>query len=286
VTLSATEFSLLLPVYGKDDAGHLARSFASATGDQTLRPTEVVVVRDGPVPPALATVLAGLADTTDVPVRIVELERNTGLAAALTAGLAACSFDVVARQDADDVSEPNRFALQLAAIDTGLDLVGSGLVEFVDDETQPVGRRIPPLSEPDIRAYARFHDPFNHPTVVYRRQMVQRAGGYLDVGLMEDYWLFVRMLAAGARVLNLPDALVKYRIGTGAYARRGGVSQLKAEIALQRLMRGLGFTSRAQWARNVAVRGAYRLVPVGLRTFAYRRILHRDFANVDRVVAS
>lgn len=277
-----TPFSLLLPVYRRDDPDHLRRSFASATAEQTLPPAEAVIVRDGPVTAELEAVLRGLEATTTMPVRVVRLERNVGLAGALTAGLASCTHDVVARQDADDVSERNRFALQLAAIDTGLDLVGSGLVEFVDDESKPVGRRVPPLSEAAIRSYARFHDPFNHPTVVYRKQMVQRAGGYLDVGLMEDYWLFVRMLAAGARVLNLPDALVKYRIGTGAYARRGGFGQLKAEVALQRLMRGLEFTSRAQWARNVAVRGGYRLVPERLRTVAYRRILHRDFASIVR----
>ena len=137
--------------------------------------------------------------------------------------------------------------------------------------------RTPPVGEEHIRRYARFHDPFNHPTVVYRREAVRRAGGYVALGLMEDYWLFARMLAAGTRAENLPEPLVKYRVGAGAYERRGGIAQLRAELRLQRMMRRAGITSPAELVRNVVVRGGYRLVPVGLRTVAYRTLLQRGF---------
>lgn len=270
-------FSLLLPVYGRDDPAQLERAFRSAVDEQTLRPDEVVIVRDGPVPPPLAAVLDELVATSPVPARVLPLERNVGLADALTAGLAACAHEVVARMDADDVALPERFAKQLALLDEGYDLVGSGLYEFVDDEAVTIGVRTPPTGEAHIRRYARFHDPFNHPTVVYRRAAVQAAGGYVPVGLMEDYWLFARMLAAGARAENLPDPLVKYRVGAGAYRRRGGVKQLGAELRLQRLMRRAGITTRTEMLRNVVVRGGYRLVPEALRKVAYRALLQRGF---------
>lgn len=273
-----TAFSLLLPVYGRDDPAHLERAFVSAVQEQTRRPDEVVLVRDGPVPDALAATLARLAADSPVPVRLVELPENRGLAPALTAGLAACSNDVIARMDADDIALPERFERQLAVIDEGYDLVGSGLLEFADDEAQTIGRRTPPVGEERIRRYARFHQPFNHPTVVFRRQAVARAGGYLAVGLMEDYWLFVRMLTAGARVANIPEPLLKYRVGAGAYRRRGGVAQLRSEVRLQRLMRAIGFTSPLQAARNVLVRGGYRLLPEAVRKVSYRGLLHRGFA--------
>ena len=273
----AQRFSLLLPVYAGDDPAHLARSFASAVDDQTRRPAEVVVVRDGPVPDDLAGMLDGLVTSSRVPVRLVELPENGGLAAALTAGLTACRYEVVARQDADDVALPDRFERQLPEIEGGLDLVGSGIAEFADDEDAVLGVRTPPLTDAAIRAYARFHSPFNHPTVVYRRAAVERAGGYLPVGTMEDYWLWARMLQTGAKVGNLPDPLVKYRIGAGAYARRGGLALLATELRLQRLLRRAGFTSRSQLVRNVVVRGAYRLLPVAVRRVSYRALLHRGF---------
>jgi hypothetical protein len=272
-----SDFSLLLPVYGRDDPAQLERAFRSAVDEQTLRPTEVLIVRDGPVPGALAAVVDELLATSPVPARLLALPENVGLAHALTAGLAACAHDVVARMDADDVAMPERFAKQLALLDTGYDLVGSGLYEFEDDEAVTIGVRTPPTGEAHIKRYAHFHDPFNHPTVVYRRAAVQKAGGYVPVGLMEDYWLFARMLASGARAENIPEPLVKYRVGAGAYRRRGGVKQLQAELRLQRLMRRAGITTPAETVRNVLVRGGYRLVPEGLRKIAYRALLQRGF---------
>ena len=98
---------------------------------------------------------------------------------------------------------------------------------------------------------------------------------------MEDYWLFARMMANGAQVANSEEALVKYRVGAGAYARRGGRELLKAELALQARFPSSGFVSRREYVRNVAVRGTYRLVPTGLRRAAYRLIVATRGARLE-----
>jgi glycosyltransferase involved in cell wall biosynthesis len=273
VTEHDSRFSLLLPTYHADDPDHLRRAFASAVDEQTRKPDEVVVVRDGVVPPRLQSVIDELVAASPVPVRVVNLPDNIGLGHALDAGLAACAHEIVARMDADDISLPDRFAVQIPLVADGLDLLGSALLEFAEHEDDIVGRRTPPLGQQEIRAWSRFHDPFNHPTVVYRRSMVQAVGGYQDLPLLEDYWLFARMIDAGARVGNVAEPLVKYRVGAGAYARRGGWQLLRSEIELQRHFRSAGFTSRSQYLRNLAVRGGYRLVPESLRRFAYRRVI-------------
>src|SRR6266576_1002970 len=154
-----------------------------------------------------------------------------------------------------------------------VDIVGSGLLEFSGDTDEIVGQRVPPTGAEKIARYARMHDPFNHPTVVYRRRAVLAAGGYGDLPLMEDYWLFARMIANGAIMVNLTEPLVYYRVGDGAYERRGGMALLRAELRLQReLLRG-GFTTRAQYVRNVSVRGGYRLTPAWIRRPLYRRFV-------------
>jgi hypothetical protein len=158
-------------------------------------------------------------------------------------------------------------------IEAGADIVGSGLLEFDRSPDEVVGRRTPPTDPHEIRRVIRFRDPFNHPTVVYRKSAVQAAGGYTDMALMEDYLLFTRMVEGGARPANLAEPLVRYRVGAGAYARRGGTRLLRSELALQRRFRNLGLTSRAEYARNVAVRGGYRLVPEGIRRSAYRALI-------------
>jgi hypothetical protein len=168
---------------------------------------------------------------------------------------------------------PERFAVQLPLIAAGADIVGAGLLEFGADITDIVGHRTPPSDPVDIVRYARIHDPFNHPTVIYRRAAVLAAGGYGDLPMMEDYWLFARMLANGARPANVPDPLVYYRVGAGAYQRRGGKVLLRSELALQRKLRDEGFISSAQYVRNVVIRGGYRLLPWWVRRAVYRLVV-------------
>jgi len=277
--MNAPEFSLLLPVYGGDDPDHFARAFRSAVHEQLLPPNEVVIVQDGPVGRALAERITEVTGGAPVATIVHRMPRNAGLAAALTAGLEVCTHDVIARMDADDVALPERFASQLPLIADGFDLVGTAIDEFVVTDggaEQVVGRRVPPLNEAAIRGSMPFRDPFHHPTVVMRRVAVQSVGGYQPMGLMEDYWLFARMVQAGARVANLPEALVRYRVSSGAYRRRGGWAQLRNELMLQAAMRRSGITTRRQYIRNLVIRGGYRLLPESLRRSAYRRVFVID----------
>ncbi len=271
--MASEPFSLLLPVYSGDKPAYLERAFRSSVPEQTQRPDDVVIVQDGPVPYDLTRCIEAIVESSPVPVRLVPLRENRGLAVALETGLDACRHEVVARMDADDISLPERFARQMAEMEAGLDLIGTGMFEFADEVGTIVGRRVPPTGQSSIEHYARFADPFNHPTVVYRKAAVRRAGGYTDIGLMEDYSLFARMIHSGARVDNIPDPLVMYRVSDGAYARRGGLAQLRAELRLQREFRRLRFTTPYEAVRNVAVRGSYRLVPEGVRRAAYRRVI-------------
>jgi hypothetical protein len=179
--------------------------------------------------------------------------------------------------DADDVAMPHRFEVELPLI-ADADIVGSGLLEFSGDTDEIVGQRVPPTGAERIARYARMHDPFNHPTVIYRRSAVRAAGGYGDLKLMEDYALFARMLQNGARAVNVAEPLVYYRVGESAFKRRGGTDLLRSELRLQREFRRRGFTTGAQYLRNVIVRGGYRLIPWWVRRAVYRPILSRGRA--------
>ncbi|TYK43735.1 glycosyltransferase [Actinomadura decatromicini] len=275
-------FSLLMTVYGGDHEEHVRDAFHSAVHDQTLRPDQVVLVQDGPVSAELSGRLHALVEGSPVEVTFVELDQNRGLGPALDAGLHAARHDIVARMDADDVAMPHRFQIQVPLVRAGADLVGAGLLEFGADISDVVGQRIPPSDPADIARYSRLHDPFNHPTVVYRRSAVVAAGGYGDLPLMEDYWLFARMIANGARTVNVAEPLVFYRVGDGAYERRGGRDLLRSELRLQRQMLREGFISQPQYWRNVMVRGGYRLVPTAIRRPFYRRVVASYGARRNR----
>ena len=180
----------------------------------------------------------------------------------------------------DDVAMPYRFEVELPLM-ADADIVGSGLLEFTGDTDAIVGQRVPPTDPAHIRRYARMHDPFNHPTVVYRRHAVQAAGGYGDLPLMEDYALFARMLGNGARAANVAEPLVFYRVGATAFKRRGGIALLRSELRLQREFRRAGFITAGEYLRNVAVRGGYRLVPWWCRRAVYKPVVTRYAGRLE-----
>lgn len=273
---STPPFMVLLPVYGGDDLAMFRRALASVGVEQRLAPAEILVVRDGPVPEPLEAELRRLEEESQpVSVRVLRLAEARGLAAALDAGLAACRHDIVARMDADDVSCPERFARQLPYVAAGYDIVGSAIEEIGVDESLPLAYRPVPMDEAQIAANTGFRCPFHHPSVVYRRSAVQAVGGYGDLLRMEDFWLWLRLIRAGYRGVNLPEALLRYRINTGAYHRRGGLTLLAAEFRLQwRLLRA-GYISPFHWLRNVLVRCLYRLVPTAARKVGYRAAFSR-----------
>ena len=270
-------FTLLLSVYDGDRPDFLERAFRSAVDDQTLRPDQVVIVRDGPVREELAACLDRLQGGSPVPVTMVPLERNRGLGPALDSGLAASRHDVIARMDADDVAMPHRFEVQIPLI-AEADIVGAGLLEFVGDIDHIVGQRVPPTDPEQIDRYARMHDPFNHPTVVYRRTAVLAAGGYGDLPLMEDYALFARMLQNGARAVNVRRAagLLPGRRVLVQAARRHRPAALRTAAAARVPAPGFHLLTRVRPER----RGPRRLpddslaVPPG-RVPPDRRALHR-----------
>lgn len=271
------DFSLLIPVYRGDAARFVRRAVESNTSGQTRAPAQVVIVRDGPVPQDIAAELDRITAECSVPVVRVDLPHPSGLTAALNAGLRRCAHDVVARADADDVSYPDRFERQLPLIEDGADLVGASMHEIGEDENHPLALRHAPVGRAEIERVGQRRNPISHPSVVFRRSAVTAVGGYEHVPMAEDYWLWARMIHAGADVRNVAEPLVGYRVSAGSYERRGGFRVFLAELTLQRKLRKLGYVGFIQWMTNVIVRGGYRFVPLRVRETAYRFMVgHRS----------
>lgn len=273
------DFSVLLPVYGGDFPMFFRRAVESNTIEQTRRPAQLVVVRDGEVPAPIENLLTRLPDmlgAVGIRVDVVRLPQSGGLAAALNAGLKVCAHDLVARADADDIALSNRYAVEIPVLEAGADVVGSSIQEFAEREGK-VERgqvRTLPAGGPELKRYARMQSPLHHPSVAFRRSVVMDAGGYPEhAGRFEDYLLWARLILRGADLRNVQDVLVLYRVDAGAYARRGGWSMFLGELGLQRAFLGMGFVTVPQFIRNVAVRAVYRLVPTGPRRWAYRAVV-------------
>jgi len=259
-----------MAVYGRDDPAHLAQAVGSIYG-QTLSPSEVVIVIDGPIRPELEAAIRGLPQ--DPPTKIVRIAVNSGLGPALSRGLLHCEHELVARMDADDICVPNRLEIQALQFssDPGLDILGGSVSEFEVSPDRPSAIRRSPLTHKDIVFWGRLRCPFNHPTVMYKKSAVLRAGGYSSSFRgIEDYELWGRLILSGARCGNVDDVLVHARIGGGMLNRRRGAFYARQELRLACHLFKIGFLSTWQFLVWVLGRVPLRLLPPGILSRVYR----------------
>jgi glycosyltransferase involved in cell wall biosynthesis len=177
---------------------------------QTYRDFEFVIVDDGSTDRSVSVV----ESYEDPRIRLVALGRNTGLPAALNAGLGAARGDLVARQDADDLAHPERLERQVAFLQAQPDvaLVGSR-GHLMDEDGRALGLLDRALEDTSIRWYHLLDNAFVHTSVMFRRAIVwEELGGY-DASLpsSEDYDLWGRVLRSH-RAANLPERLVTHRL--------------------------------------------------------------------------
>ena len=130
------EFSVLMSVYAREQSEHLIAALHSVF-EQTVSPTEVVLVEDGPLTTELNTVITDFSERYSA-LKIVKLAKNMGLGNALNVGLSACTYSLVARMDSDDLSLPNRFETQLKVFEKDLEVsvVGGWISEFENNPEQ------------------------------------------------------------------------------------------------------------------------------------------------------
>lgn len=263
-------FSVSMCVYGGDDPIWFKTAVDSIL-DQTIKPDQIALVVDGPVPEELDTVIRSYEAMPFF--SVVRLPENRGHGEARRASLAACTNELVALMDADDISVPDRFERQLAlfAQQPELDIVGGIIHEFIDTPDNVVGVREVPCGDADIKAYMKTRCPMNQMTVMFRKSSVEQVGGYMDWFCNEDYYLWLRMHLAGMTFANLPGNLVNVRVGKEMYRRRGGWRYFKSEARLQNWMLKNKVIGPVTWAINVAKRLIVQvLLPNRLRGWVFQ----------------
>lgn len=271
-------FSILISVYKNDRAEDFRTALESITTAQTLKPTEVVLVIDGPVPDDVNKVIVDAEEEHPNLYKIIRFEKNQGLGIALQKGLEAASYDIVMRMDSDDISVPDRFEKQYQFMveHPNVAVCGGQIDEFIDDVDNIVGQRIVPCLNDDIYKYMISRCAFNHMTVALRRSIIIANGNYQPWHYNEDYYLWIRLMIARVEFANLPEILIHMRVGKEMYKRRGGRKYYKSELGLQKFMLRNGLISRTRYWFNVAVRwGVQVAMPNWLRGFVFQKLFRK-----------
>lgn len=227
------KYSVLMSLYDKENPEYLPPSLDSML-NQTVKPDEIVLVLDGPINEKLQEIVNNYERKYPNIMKLVPLKENVGLGLALNKGIEACSNELIARMDTDDIAYSNRIELQLEEFEKNpyLDILGTLTSEFYKTPDEIVSSRIVPENHAEIVSFSKRRSPFNHPTVMYKKSAVETVGGYKDVLRNEDLDLFARMLNNGSKAKNLQIPLLYFRSNKDNYKRRKSWTNCKNYIKI------------------------------------------------------
>ena len=264
-----------MSIYFKENPLHFNACMESIWDQQTLKPTEIILIEDGPLTLDLDKVIAQWQVKLGNILRVKRLQENVGTGKAKNIGLQECTYDIVCIVDTDDIYVPERFEKQINFLNHNPDIsiVGGQILEFVEDIHMPTGMRKVPLSYEDLKNYAKKQSPFNNMTITYRKSHILEVGGYKHHLWMEDYNLFLRVIAEGYKIQNLADVLVYARVDNGMHVRRKGLEYIKSEKQLLNLKKELKLQNPIHANILFLVRSAFRLMPSSLLGKIYNTFL-------------
>ncbi len=268
-------FSVLMSVYCKENPEYLDKALESIIS-QTLVPDEIILIEDGPLTKELYKVIK-LKKEQFPGLKPYQLKENVQLGRALAKGIILCKNEIIARMDSDDISVKNRFEIQYNYMlkHHGTAVTGGYMEEFCDDGKNYHKTKKMPQKMPAIKKYARYRNPLNHMTVMFRKSKVLEAGSYKHFPYLEDYYLWCRMLSKGNKFYNIPYVLVKSRTNNKLYSRRGGFKYCMGYLKLRHIQKHLGILSTKEYITAICITIGMTLQPAALRRLIYQKILRK-----------
>ncbi len=271
------KYSVLMSVYKKDSPGFLQLALKSIYDNQTVKPDEIVVVFDGPLTDELYAVLQKFRKDKENIVRYYPQEINQGLGEALRIGSEKCNGEYILRMDSDDISAPDRFEKQIHFVETHpkIDVVGSDIAEFERSVTENMRVRSCPVKHGDIVRMGKKRNPMNHTSVCMKKTALIKSGGYRALLFLEDYDLWLRMVASGCTLANMKEPLVFVRVGNGFHSKRGAVERIDGWKVLQRFMLNRGMITKRQARMNMLYINAFVRTPPWVKKLLYKSVLRK-----------
>lgn len=234
---------VIMSLYHNDSIGFVTQAVESIL-NQTFADFDFYIQYDGPVDVEVDAYLSGIKDER---VRILRRAENKGLAQSLNDLLnivMPMGYEFIARMDADDISEVNRFEKQLEYFKSHpeLDCLGTWAIEITSSGDEYFKKQMPESHEGCLELF-RKRDCMIHPTVMFRRSYIEKAGLYdLDTFFGEDTMMWAQGFASGCKMGNVPEYLFRFRLDDNFFNRRRGWKYAKGIWQLRhRVNKMLGF---------------------------------------------
>lgn len=268
-------FSVLISVYKSDDAGHFDEALSSIF-TQSKYIDQVVLVCDGEITEELEDVISRYlqqAQSTGIEFVNPRLSKNQGLGRALQYGTKFCEGKYVVRMDSDDISLNTRMKELAAAVSKypDIDVIGAQIEEFIELPGDLRLKREVPLDSLEVFKYSKLRNPINHVTACIKKESLLKVCGYEDMLWHEDYYLWIRMLKAHCKLINLKATHVYVRVKDFG-ERRSGLKYLMAEVDFLKAGLSIGHFSRLDAFKYIIIRMTVRLIPSGFASFIYKHL--------------
>jgi len=228
-------YSVLMSVYFKEQPVFLNMAIQSMV-DQTIKPDQFIIVKDGPLTSELDQVISGYDSKYPGLFTIIANKTNLGLGPALRKGVLESRNELIARMDSDDFCVNDRVEKQLKVLRNHpeIGMVGSFEAEFINDISNVVAIHRVPENNWAIKQFMRRRCAVLHPTVMFKKSAVLAAGNYQETSVYavyEDYDLFARMIFdANIQCFNIQECLYFIRTSEDFYERRGGFKYSKTVL--------------------------------------------------------
>ena len=269
------DISVLMSVYYKEKSIYLSEAIESVL-NQTYKPKQFVIVKDGELTDELECILKKYKEKYPYIIEVYQWKGKQGLGEALKFGVGKCKFKYIARMDADDIAVNYRFEKQIERLmqDETIDILGGNIEEYDEKMEQLISVRKVPKTLNDIQKYIKIQCPFNHSTVIIKKDALIKAGNYNSVK-MEDYDLWARMLLNGCKMENLDMVLGKNRTGKSMYRRRSGIKQVAKAIEIENKLLSYGIINIRTYISNIVNRAIFAFVPINIKQIIYKNVIRK-----------
>lgn len=262
--------SVLMSVYKNEHPQYLDRSIKSIWTDQTIKPSEIILIEDGPLPDELEHTINRWKELIGNKLIIHKNVKNLGLTKSLNIGLQIASSDFIARMDSDDISDPKRFERQTKYLETHPDvaIVGGAMQEFNSSNPKLNVRHYPRNNEEVMHTIYKA-SPLAHPTVMMRSEIFRNGLKYDErYRTSQDIALWFDAICAGYKIGNIDDITLYFRRDDEMFRRR---SRAKAwnefRIYMNGVRRVYGLFS-LKYVFPIS-RLIFRLMPLSVVKFIY-----------------
>ncbi len=233
-----SKISVLMPVYNGEK---FLKEAIEGVLNQLYKDFEFLILDDGSIDNSIK-----IAESfSDSRIKIIKLNHQ-GIVKALNEGLKISEGEYIIRADADDISLPDRFEKLLKYMEENREVAvcGSWAISINDKGEYTGEMKYPPIENSDIKKYALMHNPFIHPSVIIRKNILNEVGRYREFKHNEDYELWTRILSK-YEGHNLPEPLLKYRVHQNQVTKKNNFQMrlsgiLVRILAITRLIKNLG----------------------------------------------